>query len=658
MPLVLGIDTGGTTTNAVLLKRPEERVLLETTVPTDHRNLTDTIRAALDRISTNHATQIDRVSLSTTLATNAVLENQYGRVGLITAGRDYHVTDDHVTHRVLACRMDIKGRVRESLDEAELSGLIEDWHEPVDAFAVSCFASVKNPSHELTIKARLEEAFDVPVMCAHQLIDQLGFEQRTQASIVNAGLVPKVYAFLSSAKTELKRRHIDAPVYIVKGDGNLMPIEQMRHRALETLLSGPAASLTGGAFLSGRENALVVDIGGTSTDVGLIVDGRLRLNPSGTSVGEKRFPIPAADVRTFASGGDSEIRLPHKDDVRIGPRRILPLSRVAENDRHSSELLGDLSEIAGSRQRHDDLSDPSIILYLDDGVTKPRHFEDSLDERIWDELAKRPTALLRLAQLLDATPNRLLRSFLLRNNLIRIAGLTPTDVVVAQEGTPIGNQAAARLGITIHARRVGYDIESFMSFLRQQVSWRLFGHCVEALIRFEHPDLSEDVKVMSIFNERPTLYSNTRSLYKNKMIMEIPLVGVGAPAKSWLAKSDTRVDAELVFPSYGAVANAVGAAVSRIEYGWKAVIRFDSTTDEFILHLPWKRSIYQTRDEALKAAKRSLAARMESALSEECESYELSWSEEPVFYRPLGGEETVFVEHVITILGRGEPKSR
>ena len=166
--IILGIDTGGTTTNAVLYDAGSRTVIKSATARTTHRALVICIDEVLNQFSPLQLATVRRVCLSTTLATNAVLEDNLSPVVLLTSGRDYPHRFQHVQHFKVSGELNIKGEEIVPVDLSALDALIDFFKPSVQAIAVSGFASIKNPMHELSIKAHLSKSCSLPILCAHE----------------------------------------------------------------------------------------------------------------------------------------------------------------------------------------------------------------------------------------------------------------------------------------------------------------------------------------------------------------------------------------------------------------------------------------------------------------------------------------------------------
>ena len=262
MQKILGIDTGGTYTDGVVIRASDRQILAKAKTLTTRRNLQMCIKNCIEAFPAEELEGVCLVSLSTTLATNAVVEGRGCKEGLILIGGRPEGKMPTGQYRIVQGRPDIMGRMRELINPQEIDEAIEFFRGTVDALAVSGYASVRNPEHEIYVKERIREKLGIPVVCAHELTASLGFYERTVTAVLNARLIPVICNLIDSVKAAMQKYHIEVPLMIVKGDGTLMTEECARDKPIETILSGPAASVIGGMFLSGEKNAIILDMGG------------------------------------------------------------------------------------------------------------------------------------------------------------------------------------------------------------------------------------------------------------------------------------------------------------------------------------------------------------------------------------------------------------
>ncbi|MDO5854085.1 MAG: hydantoinase/oxoprolinase family protein, partial [Thermoplasmata archaeon] len=320
----LGFDTGGTYTDAVVMDLGTGEILGRSKSLTTRNDLSIGIRGAIEGFDRALLDSVDVVFLSSTLATNSVVEGKGCRVGLIVMGSRVtgHTTASYSI--TIGGRHGPSGKEEEPLDEDAARAFLESLRGKVDCIAVTGFMSVRNPAHERRVKEMALEILGVPTVCGYELSSSLGFNERTVTCVMNARLIPVIEELLRSVNRVMSDFGIDAPLMIVRGDGSVMSEDMARERPVETILSGPASSMNGASRLTGLKDAVVVDIGGTTTDIGLIRDGRPNLSAEGALIGGFRTRVTAAEITTAGMGGDSRIVVNGRK-VSLSPLRIMPL---------------------------------------------------------------------------------------------------------------------------------------------------------------------------------------------------------------------------------------------------------------------------------------------------------------------------------------------
>lgn len=333
--LGLGIDTGGTYTDAVLYDFDVRQVLASAKALTTRHDLTVGINEVLEGLPPELLRCVGRCSLSTTLATNACVEGKDARAALILLGYDqkllawlgpeYGPTPD-LELLYLPGRHGQHGEVCEEPDWRQLRRLAREWPNSVEAFGVVEYWGIRDPSFEMAARDLLVEETGLPIVCAHELSGELNSLRRAATTLLNARLIPIITELLDAVRRMLTTAGITAPLSIVRGDGSLMSADFARLHPIETLLSGPVASVLGGVALSARPDAIVVDMGGTTTDVAIIANGRPQMAEEGAEVGPWRTGTRAIALHTIGRGGDSALDLDPQGRLRIGPERVAPLS--------------------------------------------------------------------------------------------------------------------------------------------------------------------------------------------------------------------------------------------------------------------------------------------------------------------------------------------
>ena len=331
MAYVIGIDTGGTYTDAVLLntdRNSQDKVVRKAKAITTHEKLETGIGESIGKLNLTEkeTSEIERVVLSTTLATNAIVEGKAGKVGVIIIGE---MPYGELAAEKIICvdgNVNIKGRVVQNVRASQVKDLLDGFLPRLDAVAISGASSTRNSELELQVKNIVKERTNIPVMCGHEIANVLGYLERTNTVILNAGLLPIIHRFIDAMEKSLRNYHISVPVFVMRGDGSIASLDFIKERPIETVLSGPAASMTGAVNLAGTDTMLVSDMGGTTTDTGVIRNKRVELSKSGAQVGAWKIRIRSAKLHTFGLGGDSSIHM-ENGKIMIGPERVLPACR-------------------------------------------------------------------------------------------------------------------------------------------------------------------------------------------------------------------------------------------------------------------------------------------------------------------------------------------
>ena len=449
----LGIDTGGTFTDAVVIDRQAHKdrgeilgsAKARTTPDALEIGIADAVREAVAAASLS-PDRIGLVSLSTTLATNALAEGRTHPTALVLLGLDRNALRRSVIHDFgdPSCTLFIRGghdalgAEREPLDLETLEAEIRRLQGNMDAVAIVGMFAVRNSTHERQARSVVRRLCQLPATCSHELTAELDGPRRMLTTWLNAGLVPAIGILMSACEQVLSRAGIDAPIMVVRGDGSLMSIDTARAYPVQTILSGPAASVIGARYLTGCDHAIVSDIGGTTTDIAVLDGGEVRVDPRGARVHGRRIFVRAIDIRTFALGGDSEVGLVEdapEPRLSLGPRRAVPITEYA---RRHPELVRETLK----RQTDQDRSDPRHARFAEISRRGRMAAPGVRDRRmILAELVDGPLPVDELA----GSQRRMQALNRLRTlDRVRISAFTPTDAfAVLQERGRIGVAARA-----------------------------------------------------------------------------------------------------------------------------------------------------------------------------------------------------------------------
>jgi N-methylhydantoinase A/oxoprolinase/acetone carboxylase beta subunit len=601
--VALGIDAGGTYTDAVLYALAPGRLLGKAKSLTTHGELARGIEESLAKLDASLFARISHVCLSSTLATNAIVEGMGQSVGLVLM--PYHPeTARRIRTPLVRCidaRMNIQGEPEEPVSAEQVLCAGEAMRaEGAAAFAVSGYASVRNPEHELQVKDLLAGRFGLPVVCGHELSQQLDFVARAHTAVLNARLVPLVQELLGSVELVLARRGIRAPLFVVRGDGSVMRKEVAHERAIESILSGPAASALGGQLLSGRNEALVVDMGGTTTDVALLTGGRPALSLHGALVGQWRTSVAAADVQTCGLGGDSVVALDGRGRVRVGPQRVIPLSFLAWQwpaVRRELEALDARKELAND-------AGPEACEFLVVVRRPPAGSLEGQEERIVSLLADGPRSRLELSRACGCLAPQLLRiGRLVDAGIVRRSALTPTDALHVLGRYVAHDVEAARLGCRFLGRFLGQSEGDVARLVVSEVQRRLSLAVMQREAAGDGRNgrrgrLAVDGQLLDAVAGSQDAKTGFRLRWEQLR----PVVGVGAPVQEFLPAACAALGTRPIIPAHAEVASAVGAAVAQVVTAARVHVR-PGELGGFVMHAPDKRAAFAALEEAEEAAR-------------------------------------------------------
>lgn len=628
MTIALGIDTGGTYTDAVLVDHTNNRVLAGAKALTTRRDLSIGIGQAISAVFAKNSravspADVNLVALSTTLATNAIVEGQGSPVCLLLIGYDADLIKQHgfeqelVTNDVVYIAGGHNGMGDEvaPLNEAAAREAILARRDHVEAFAVSGFFSVRNPEHELRVRSLVEELTrrpgrdPMPVTCGHQLTTRLNAIRRATTVALNARLIPLLQELIATVRQTLAGIGVEAPLMVVKGDGSLVRAEWAMQRPIETILSGPAASVVGAWHLANRGDVWVVDVGGTTTDIAALSDGRPRVNPQGAQVGRWRTMVEAVDVHTVGLGGDSQIRVNGKASTEqwlsIGPRRVVPLSLLAGQH---PDVVTELQ-----LQTQTDQTDPLAGQFVL-ANRKPTHHLSESDRELLDYLAGGPKSLIWLAAGLDRPRILMVRQIerLAGQRLVLQAGFTPTDALHVLGHFGNANTKAARLGAELLAGQAGLEPEDFCRRVVKGVSDRVATELVSKVLADESalPNWHKEPAAQALLDR--ALNPAADSGLDCRLTLKKPVVAIGAPVAAYLPRTAARLHTELVIPEHAEVANAVGAVAGGVVQEARVIIHpLDSLESVFRVHLPDGVRDFRNLEEGVAYARQVVTAYLE-----------------------------------------------
>jgi N-methylhydantoinase A/oxoprolinase/acetone carboxylase beta subunit len=649
----LGIDAGGTYTDAVIYDFRRQQVLAANKALTTKWDFSIGIRAVLDGLDRQRLDMVQLVSVSTTLATNALVENDGQKVGLLLMpppGFDEAQDRLHAPQAVLSARLDITGRELAPPDEAQVRRTVRRMrtHDGVEAFAVSGYAGSINPEHELTIQRLVRSETGCFVSCGHELSQMLNFRMRALTAVHNARIVPRLTRLLEDVAAVLLQIGVNAPVMVVRGDGALMSQRMALQRPVETILSGPAASVAGARHLTGLDDAVVIDMGGTTTDIAALEGGKVRLCTSGSRVGPVRTHVQALDIQTTGLGGDSLI-LFKSGEWQIGPRRVAPVAWLGGDGRDPQPALDYLA--ANSRRLGGNSAAAQMVTLNHGGPDRPA---TDLEARILELLARRPYSLMELADAVQVMhigflPLERLESLF----VVQRSGLTPTDLLHAAGRFVRWDAAAAGRMLAIMAELAGTSPEKLQADLLSRVVRRLSTEIIHHQLASEDT-LSARESCTTCERIFENLFQGDGRSFRVHFQLRRPMVGVGAPIGHFLPEVAQLLGAQALLPEFHDVANAVGAITSQVSIRRQVAIKPDSAGGFYVEGLPGSRR-FRGLDAAEAFVQSALAedTRRLAAQSGTCQTaVQLTFKD--VTARTARGEE-IFIERQVVSELHGRP---
>jgi N-methylhydantoinase A/oxoprolinase/acetone carboxylase beta subunit len=663
MAVLLGVDTGGTYTDAVLV-RDECEVIASAKALTTRQDLSIGIGDAIEAVLAQSGVTPDQIglaSLSTTLATNALVEGQGGRVGLVYIGFRERDLDTHgLTEAlggdpalVLSGGHNHAGREAAALDESTLSAWLETDFG-ASAFAVASQFATRNPSHELRVAQMIRAATGKPVSCSHHLSAKLNGPKRALTALLNARLIGMIARLIEKAEATLTRFGIDAPLMVVRGDGALISSAQARERPIETILSGPAASIVGARWMTGAAEALVSDIGGTTTDVAVLRDGRPMIDPAGAQVGPWRTMVEAVAMRTTGLGGDSEVHVIDAGlvgGVTLGPRRVVPVSLIALEDPAAVHAVLD------DQLRNDTPGEyDGRFMRVVPGVEA-----DGLGPKETALLVRIGTGLQPLGAVLRNRMDGAALRRLVARGVVQVAGVTPSDASHVLGRLDAWDAGAARKALQLVGRKrtgTGNRLCPEPEAMARMIVDQLTQQTSLALLETAFSEDADDFGLPPALLARHVLMQKGldrhRGLVRLDTGLNVPVIGLGASASSYYPAVGARLGCDMILPDHAGVANAIGAVVGRVTIRRQGTIT-SPAEGRFRLHLETGPEDFVDPDKAMERLEDVLKAEArQMALAAGAENLQTGMTRDIKTAQAEARE--LFLEATITVEVSGRPR--
>lgn len=663
MAYLLGVDTGGTYTDAVVIDEAADRVMASAKSLTTRPDLALGVGRAIDAAIAEAGvapSQIAMVSLSTTLATNALVEGQGGRVALVFIGFDERELGRAGLMDALHGDPVIRLSGGHSHSGGELAPLNLDALEEalrglpkgITGFAVAASFATRNPAHEVAAREVIRRVTGKPVTCSHELSSALGGPKRALTAVLNARLIGLIARLIQACEVHLRQIGVDARLMVVRGDGALVSAALAREKPIETILSGPAASIAGASWLTGESDALVSDIGGTTTDICLLRDGRPAIDPQGARVGPYRTMVEAVAMRTWGLGGDSEVHLTAglEGGLRLGPKRVMPISLLARDYPQVVHKALDLALATGLPSEDGGRFVVPVWNEMPEGL-------DAREEAIALRLVNGP---LKLGDAVKSRMEGPALSRLVARGQVMMAGITPSDASHVLGRVDAWDASAAEKALRLFSfrrkgsgDRVAESAEALAAKIIDQLTRQTVACLLEAAFAEDNSDWADPA---GLADHPLTLAGLDRhqGVVSMSLNLGVPVIGLGASAPSYYRAVGERLNTRMILPEHAGVANAIGAVVGQV------AMRASGTVTSpgpgiFVAHLGAGPQQFGGRDEAIAALTSELqadaTARARAAGVEEIRIK----AESEVREVEIEGQ-PMFIEAAVRVTAQGRPR--
>ena len=618
--LGLGIDTGGTCTDAVIYEMESKTVLCRTKTQTTHEDLTRCILTVMRDLPQDLFHQTDFIALSTTLATNACVEGKGGRAKLMFIG----MTEQDIAQNAPAYGLPPLEEIYclpadipldpDKIREPDWDRFRRDLHtefQDCESVAITQLnAKLNNGKFEKQARAIIEETLHLPCVTGFELFQEYNIYRRGASALLNAKLIPVIKEFLAAIRYSLKEMGLDRPIVIVRSDGTMMSEAYACERPVETLLCGPAASIMGAMELCRDKDQVIIDMGGTTSDIALVKDGRPVTVTNGIQIGSWKTFVHGMFVDTFGLGGDSTICRDPNNQLYLDTVRSIPLCMLASrypqvkekihklNDMetvHSKNLyefyvlLKDISHSSSYTQR-----EKAFCQALKDGPLLIREAAAAIGEDIY---------LLDIKRLES-------------ENIVMKSALTPTDIMHIRGDFQAFDGEASLEAARFLARNLSVSVDALCSRIYREVKKKIFFNVLRILMKDGCPGQKE-----SLMEQLDFLYEaayraasdpdKESPFFTPAFHINATLVGIGAPIHVFLPDVARMLGVTCCVPELAPVANALGAVVgnisARITIEIKERSSFGKPEEYYFTGRP-EAGVFDTLEEAEMTA-RELAAK-------------------------------------------------
>ncbi len=624
MKIGIGIDTGGTYTDVVAFDFTDKKVLSKGKALTTRENLSIGINKALDILPQEYIQKASIVSLSTTLSTNACIEDKGCRAKLIVFGmtdellsrfkgeEKYGISREAV--RCVDTNSSADGLYVDEPDWEELKKQYGQWIEDADVLsAVELYSMYNGAPCEKKLKKLVQDTYGMTCVCANEITSEINVIQRGATALLNASLLPMVQEFITSIINDFRARGCTAPIMIVRSDGSLMSAASSLDKPVETILSGPAASVLAGKLFSDRDDYVIIDMGGTTTDISVVTGGKAVAAENGIQLGKWRTTVQGLYVASFGLGGDSAVR-GNAGRPELCTRRVMPICTAASHWPEIKEKLVKLLD----KKHYNKFPLHEFFYLVKEPARRERYTEGEL--RLIDLLKDGPCMMEELPEKAGFDLYHFECERLEAEGVVMRCGLTPTDFMHIRGDYDAFDREASLLAARYLWQSLGReecdgDIEKLTREVYDMVEERMYEYVVKILLKQRYPkqfsggtDPQTDFFIREAWEKRGT---EPNVLLNFGIDTKAALIGVGAPTHLFLQEVAKALGTQCILPEDAEVANAIGALNAYIDTSVQVEItqRLSSEGGNFyIAHLPGGSRRFAEMEDAIEAAKEAAQA--------------------------------------------------
>ena len=622
MRIGIGIDTGGTCTDAVAVDLDTEEFLAKGKTLTTREDLSVGIGKALDMLPPEYVKQAVLVSLSTTLATNACIEGKGCRAKLVVFGlpEEYgsrmHAPENYNLTPDATLWVDTHGSADGlRIDEPDWEALFRDygdWLKDSDALsACEIWSDDTGAPNEKRFKELAEKRTGRKCVISSELTGGVNVFARGCTALLNARLFPIVREFVDAASKDFAERGCKAPIMVVRSDGTLMSKDLTLSRPVETMLCGPAASVLAGKSFADSKNYIIIDMGGTSTDVSVVSGGEPVMSKDGISLAGWATSVKGIKVSPYNLGGDSAVRL-EKKKPRLFPRRNRSVCSAACE---YPQIRKDLERLIESDHYNPFPLHEFLYLLKEPDLTK-QYSKQEL--KLIDACRKGPLMLHDLEERAGIDVYSLDSERLETEGVLLRIGLTPTDFMhikgdYLEYDREVSVLAARYMLRSMGRPDTGSEIMLLADEVYELVEAKMYENIVSiCLERSCEKEFKEGVSDQTGFLIRRAWELRNKGdkavLLSHSFGTEYTLIGIGAPTHLFLPEVAKALGAPYLLPENAEVANAIGALKADLSARIEVHIteRFSNDLGRFIyiVHAPGGSVRLETREEAIELARK------------------------------------------------------